>query len=117
MSPTLRRDIECLIRSERSNVRSDYTSAEVQVYARSLIVALTGTWHFSALSLDVHLYRDVRWNQDGVEQYRELLEEVFGIALPPLQFLCARTVGDVCDRVMAALSRESRMAAGTKPAA
>lgn len=113
----MRREIATLIGRERSNVRTDYTSFDVQLYARSLIVALTGTWHFSAITLDVHLYRDVRWNQADVARYREVLEAVFGVTLPPVPFLCARTVGDVCERVMRELGREGRMRSGMPPAA
>ena len=113
----MQREIANFIGRERSNVRVDYTSFDVQLYARSLIVALTGTWHFSALTLDVHLYRDVRWHQDDVDRYRRVLQEVFGIDLPKVPFFCARTVGDVCERVTRALVREGRMRSGMPPAA
>ena len=117
VTPTLRKDIEALIQRERSNIRSDYTEAEVQLYARSLVVALTGTWHFSALHMDIHLYRDVLWDQQAVERYRQALEEVFGVEVPWMQFLCARTMADVCHQVMRVLRREGRTRAHSPPAA
>lgn len=117
MLPSVRRDIELLIQRERSHTRADYTDREVQLYARSLVVALTGTWTFSALHLDIHLYRDVRWDQQGIERYRQALEEVFGVQIPSIQFFCARTIDDVCGQVMRALRREGRIRSLTPPAA
>ena len=117
MSPIMQREIANLIGRERSNIRMDYTPFDVQLYARSLIVALTGTWHFSAITLNVHLYHDVRWTQEDVDRYRRVLEEVFGIELAIVPFFCARTVGDVCERVTRALVREGRMRSGAPPAA
>ena len=113
----MQREIAHFIGRERSNFRMDYTPFDVQLYARSLIVALTGTWHFSAVTPAVHLYRDVRWTQDDVDRYRRVLEEVFGIELAALPFFCARTVGDACERVTRALVREGRMRSGVPPAA
>ena len=113
----LRKDIEALVQRENTNHRSDYTEAEVQLYARSLVVALTGTWHFSALHMDIHLYRDVLWDQQAVEKYRRTLEEVFGVEVPWMQFLCARTMADVCHQLMRVLHRQGRTRALTPPAA
>lgn len=117
VAPEIRQDIEALRRRERTNVRADLTPGEVRLYARSIIVTITGTWHYSALSLDVHLYRDVGWNQDAVDEYREVLEEFFGVPLPAVPFYFARSVADVCDQVMRALRRECRMLAAVSPAA
>jgi hypothetical protein len=115
--PSVRRDIEHLIQREQSHTRSDYTDREVQLYARSLVVALTGTWTFSALHLDIHLYRDLRWDQRAIERYRLALEEVFGVEIPSIQFYCARTIDDACGQVMRALRREGRMRSLRPPAA
>ena len=115
--PSVRRDIDLLMKREQSHIRSDYTDREVQLYARSLVVALTGTWTFSALHLDIHLYHDVRWDQHGIERYRLALEEVFGVQIPSIQFFCARTISDVCAQVMRALRREGRIRSLTPPAA
>ena len=117
IAPEIRQDIEALIRRERSDVRADLTLGEIQLYTRSMIVIITGTWHYSALSLDVHLYRDVGWSQDAVDEYREVLEEVFGVPLPSIPFFFARSVADVCDQVMRVLRRECRMLAAVPPAA
>lgn len=117
VAPEIRQDIEALIRRERTNVRADLTPGEIRMYARSVIVMITGTWHYSALSLDVHLYRDVGWNQDAVDEYREVLEEFFGVPLPSVPFYFARSVADVCDQVMRALRRDRRMLAAVSPAA
>jgi hypothetical protein len=115
--PSVRRDIDNLIKRERSHTRSDYTDTEVQLYARSLVVALTGTWSFSALHVNIHLYRDVRWDQPGIERYRLALEEVFGVQVPSLQFFCARTIDDVCGQVIRALRRDGRIRSLAPPAA
>ena len=115
--PSVRRDIDLLMKREQSHTRSDYTDREVQLYARSLVVALTGTWTFSALHLDIHLYHDVRWDQQGIERYRQALEEVFGVQIPTIQFFCARTIDDACGQVMRALRREGRIRSLTPPAA
>ncbi len=117
VAPEIRQDIEALIRRERTRVRSDLTPDEVQVYARSMIVTLTGTWSYSALSLDVHLYRDVGWDQDAVDEYREVLEDFFGVSLPSVPFYFARSVADVCGQVMRALRNDRRMLAAVPPAA
>jgi hypothetical protein len=52
-----------------------------------------------------------------VERYREALEELFGIEIPQLQFLCARTVGDVRDQVLRVLRRDGRAMTHRPPAA
>ena len=117
VAPEIRQDIEALMRRERTHVRADLTPGEIQLYARSIIVMITGTWHYSALSRDVHLYRDVSWDQDAVDEYREVLEEFFGVPLPSIPFYFARSVADVCDQVMRALRRECRMLVAVPPAA
>lgn len=117
VAPEVRQDIEALKRRERTHVRADLTPADVQLYSRGLIVELTGTWSYSALSLDVHLYRDVGWNQDAVDEYREVLEGFFGVSLPSIPFYFARSVADVCDQVVRALRSERRMLAAVTSAA
>lgn len=112
MSHAIQRDLRTLIDQGSTTSRHDYTPAEVELYAKSLIVAFTGTWQYSRLTTQTHLYRDVRWDQAGVEQYRAALEELFGIALAPIPFLCARTVGDVCDLLIRALVRQGRVLTG-----
>jgi acyl carrier protein len=108
----IQRDLRTLISQGATTSRRDYTPAEIELYAKSLIVAFTGTWQYSRLTTQTHLYRDVRWDQAGVEQYRMALEELFGIALAPIPFLCARTVGDVCDQILRCLMRQGRALTG-----
>lgn len=115
MSHAIQRDLRTLIHQGATTSRSDYTPSEIELYVKSLIVAFTGTWEYSRLTTGTHLYRDVRWDQSGIEQYRLALEELFGISLPPIPFLCARTVADVCDQVLRRLVREGR--AGSSPPA
>ena len=112
MSHALQRDLRTLIDQGATTSRHDYTAAEVELYAKSLIVAFTGTWQYSRLTAGTHLYRDVRWDQRGVEQYRLALEELFGIELPPIPFFCARTVADVCGQILRSLGRQGRTITG-----
>lgn len=116
MSHAIQRDLRTLIHQGATTSRDDYTRPEIELYVKSLIVAFTGTWEYSRLTTQTHLYRDVRWDQSGIEQYRQALEELFGITLAPIPFLCARTVADVCDQVLRCLLREGR-AYGGPPAA
>lgn len=117
MASTVRREIQDLIEQLSTTTRRDFDASDVEIFCKSLIVAFTGTWHYSSLTADTHLYRDVRWGQGGVERYREALEELFGIEIPQLQFLCARTVGDVRDQVLRVLRREGRAMSLRPPAA
>ena len=112
MTHAIQRELRTLIRQGATTSRRDYTPSEVELYAKSLIVAFTGTWQYSRLTARTHLYRDVRWDQAGVEQYRLALEELFGITLAPIPFLVARTVGDICDQILRCLVREGRALTG-----
>ncbi|HEU4828388.1 MAG TPA: acyl carrier protein [Gemmatimonadales bacterium] len=112
MTQAIQGELRTLIRQGATTSRHDYTPADVELYVKSLVVAFTGTWQYSRLTTRTHLYRDVRWDQAGVEQYRVALEELFGITLAPIPFLVARTVGDVCDQVLRGLVREGRAMTG-----
>lgn len=112
MTHAVRRDLRVLIAQGATTSRRDWTRDEVELYAKSLIVAFTGTWQFSRLTLATHLYRDVRWDQADIGEYRLALEELFGVELAAISFFCARTVSDVCDLVLRALLREGRALAG-----
>jgi hypothetical protein len=116
VSHAIQRDLRTLIHQGATTSRDDYTRSEIELYVKSLIVAFTGTWEYSRLTTETHLYRDVRWDQAGIDEYRRALEELFGITLAPIPFLCARTVHDVCDQVLRRLLREGR-AYGGPPAA
>ena len=116
MSHAIHRDLRTLIERGGTTSRDDYTPSEVELYVKSLIVSFTGTWEYSRLTVQTHLYRDVRWTQASIEQFRLALEELFGVPLAPIPFLCARTVADVCDQVHRRLVREGR-AFGGPPAA
>jgi len=117
MSPSVRQDIDALIEQQDTRRRSDFDTRDLAVYVRGLLVAMTGTWQYSALNDTVHLYRDVRWSKDEIERFRQTLETVFRVELPAWEFLCARTVGDVTVVLGKALERERRIAEPTNPAA
>ena len=112
MSHAIQRDLRTLITQGGTTSRDDYTPSEVELYVKSLIVSFTGTWEYSRLTAQTHLYRDVRWDQSGIEEFRLALEQLFGITLAPIPFLCARTVADVCDQVHRRLVREGRVFGG-----
>lgn len=116
MSPTIRRDIEDLIAKHHTNTRS-HPESDVRMCLQSLVSALEPAWSFTELSMQTHLYRQIRWNQAEVDRYRECLELIYGVELSQIHFLCARTIGDAAEQVLRALHRDGRTAAYAPPAA
>ena len=105
---TLRREIR-EIKEATARHRSEYRPWDLEVYVRSLMVTLTGKWQYSELSMQTTLYHDIGWDREQVEQLREIMEQVFEIRCTPVQFLGARTLGDLRDILRRALEREHRM--------
>lgn len=107
------REIRQFIRTQRTDVRGDYTPLDVEIYLRAIVVTVSACrWPFSELDANTSLYRELGWTQETVESFHEVLEQVFGVALPMLECLCARTLGDLSGLVGRALLRADRMASG-----
>ncbi|HLS48308.1 MAG TPA: hypothetical protein VK012_07290 [Gemmatimonadales bacterium] len=117
MTDALRGDIREAMARYGTRVRTDISPWEVEIYARSLIGGIPGEREYRGLTLDTHLYADLGWNQLRIEEYREALNEFFGIELPRVRFFCARTVRDVKDQVLRVLAREGRAGNASPPAA
>lgn len=117
MEQQYRKDIDDLISAHGTRVRDDFDDRDLEVFVRGLLVAVTGTWEYSALTRATHLYRDVRWTQADMERFRLVLERVFRVELPPWEFLCCRTVGCLVSVLCRALDRERRHVSGSAPAA
>ena len=106
---TLRREFRELIASQRSNVRDDYVPRDIEVYVKSVVVTLSASWPYSELGATTRLYRDLGWNQETVGELRGTLEQVFGLELPGLEFICARSLNDVFEIVKRRLRCDGRM--------
>ncbi|HET8633817.1 MAG TPA: hypothetical protein VFL88_06690 [Gemmatimonadales bacterium] len=117
MAARQRRDIEALIQQQDTRLRSDFDDRDLGIYVRTLIIATGGERQFSAITPDIHLYRDLRWSIESADRFRTTLETVFRVELPEWKFLCARTVSDVISLLGLALSREGRRLGGSSPAA
>ncbi len=117
MAPANRRDIDVLIEKHETRLRDDFDDRDIAIYVRSLLVSMTGQWHFSAITPETHLYRDLRWNVESAERFRATLEAVFRVELAPWEFLCGRTVRDLTTLLGRALSRDRRRFGGAPPAA
>lgn len=109
----LRREIR-EFREATTQHQSEYRMWDLEVYLRSLMVTLTGKWQYSELSMGTSLYRDIGWDQRKVEQLRDIVEQVFDVRCTPVEFLSARTLGDLRDVLHRALEREHRMVPGAR---
>lgn len=110
-------DIEALIQQHDTRYRDDFDDRDIGIYVRSLLVSMTGHWHYSAVTPDTHLYRDLHWTAESAQRFRQTLETVFRVELPQWEFLCSRTVSDVTSLLGRALSRDRRRLGGSSPAA
>lgn len=117
MAPAEHRDIDVLIQQHDTRLRADFDDRDIGVYVRSLLVSMTSHLHYSAITPETHLYRDLRWTPDSADRFRTTLETVFRVELPMWEFLCSRTVSDVTSLLGRALSRDRRRLGGSSPAA
>jgi hypothetical protein len=88
--------------------QSEYRPWDLEIYVKSLLVTLTGK-QYSELTMGTTLYRDIGWDQEKVGQLREIMEQVFEVRCAPVEFFCARTLGDLRDILRRALDREHRI--------
>lgn len=105
---TLRQEVR-EIKDAVARHQSEFLPWDLEIYLKSLMVTLTGRWQYSELTMGTTLYRDIGWDQAKVEQLREIMEQVFEIRCTSVEFLCARTLGDLRDLLRRALEREHRM--------
>lgn len=117
MGPSTRRDIEALIQQQETRLRDDFDDRDIGIYVRTLLITMNGEYHFSAITPETHLYRDLRWTVQSANRFRVTLETVFRVELPQWEFLCARTVRDITTLLGRALSRDGRRLGDSSPAA